>query len=200
MPDVLVTPSRYLLGWMRGQGWRLPESVSVIPYLTRSVATGEPPPTPVGDEDASRVKRLVFFGRLEERKGLRPFAAALNRLDSGLLDDVELEFIGAPTKGWSSAEVQALLSENARATLRRVSFSTELDQHQALERLKRFGTLAVMPSLEDNSPNTVYECLEAGIPFVASNVGGIAELVAPEDRQRVLFEPTPGGGCQGERP
>jgi hypothetical protein len=50
-----------------------------------------------------------------------------------------------------------------------------------------------MPSLEDNSPNAVYECLEHGIPFVASARGGTVELVAPKDRDRVLFEPTAQG-------
>ena len=47
-----------------------------------------------------------------------------------------------------------------------------------------------MPSLQENSPNTVYECLEQGIPFIASNVGGVPELIAPDDHARVLFEPT----------
>jgi Glycosyl transferases group 1 len=56
--------------------------------------------------------------------------------------------------------------------------------------LKRPGTLAVMPSLLENSPYAVAECLEHGIPFVASRVGGTSELVAPEDRERVLCEPT----------
>jgi hypothetical protein len=51
----------------------------------------------------------------------------------------------------------------------------------------------VTPSLGDNSPNTVYECIEHFIPLIASNVGGIPELIAPEDRARVLFEPTPEG-------
>ena len=52
------------------------------------------------------------------------------------------------------------------------------------------GTLAVMPSLLDNSPNTVSECIEHGIPFVATDTGGIAELVAEGDRSRVLCSPT----------
>ena len=50
-----------------------------------------------------------------------------------------------------------------------------------------------MPTLRENSPNTVYECLEHGIPFIASNVGGIPELVSPDDHARVLFEPTAEG-------
>ena len=36
----------------------------------------------------------------------------------------------------------------------------------------------MIPSLLDNSPNVVYECLEDGIPFLASDTGGIGELVA----------------------
>jgi hypothetical protein len=78
-----------------------------------------------------------------------------------------------------------------------VSFETGLDQAQGLERLARPGTLAVMPSLEDNSPNVVYECVERGIPFLASRLGGTAELVAEEDRDRVLLDPTAEGVAEG---
>src|SRR5205823_5162095 len=73
------------------------------------------------------------------------------------------------------------------------SFTTDLDRHQALSRLRRPGTLVVIPSLEDNSPNTVYECLEFGIPVLASRRGGTPELIADGDRERVLFEPTTEG-------
>jgi hypothetical protein len=67
---------------------------------------------------------------------------------------------------------------------------TELTREAALQELLQPGTLAVMPSLLDNSPNTVSECIEHGIPFVSTNTGGIPELVAEEDRARVLCEPT----------
>jgi hypothetical protein len=46
-----------------------------------------------------------------------------------------------------------------------------------------------MPSLLENSPYAVAECIEHGIPFVAAEVGGVPELVAPEDRSRVLCAP-----------
>jgi hypothetical protein len=84
-----------------------------------------------------------------------------------------------------------MLSERAKGSLQKLSFETELDQHEALARLSRPGTLVVMPSLEDNSPNAVAECLEHGIPFIASAVGGAPELVAEADRPRVLFSPDP---------
>jgi hypothetical protein len=178
---------------MRDQGWRLPEQTFVIPYLTRSAAMEEPPPKQSSVDGDDAVHRIAFFGRLEEKKGLKPFAAALNMLEPELLERVELEFIGKPTATWPRDRVEQLLSEETRRALRDVSFEGELDQAEALARLCRPGTLAVTPSLGDNSPNTVYECIEHGIPLIASNVGGIPELIAPDDRARVLFEPTPEG-------
>jgi hypothetical protein len=51
------------------------------------------------------------------------------------------------------------------------------------------GIMAVMPSPMDNSPNVVSECLMYSIPFVAFSVGGIPELIHPDDRHLVLSEP-----------
>jgi glycosyltransferase involved in cell wall biosynthesis len=191
LADAVVSPSAYLLDWMRRETWQLPPETVVIPYLTRSVATGEPPAR--AQTGNGRVQRISFFGRLEERKGLRPFAAALNALDRKLLEGVDLDFVGRSTPAWPPERVRALLTDDTRAVLREISFATDLDQQDALARLSRPGTLAVMPSLEDNSPNAVYECLERAIPFRASHAGGTAELIAEEDRRRVTFEPTAAG-------
>jgi glycosyltransferase involved in cell wall biosynthesis len=198
LADVVVSPSAYLVEWMRGQRWRLPEHTHVIPYFTRSGATGEP--APMRREVDAVLQRLAFFGRLEEKKGLTAFAAALNALDRGLLDGVELEFLGKPTATWTPERVEQLLSDQTKRALRSVSFTGELEQRTALERLSRPGTLAVIPSTGDNSPNTVYECLERGIPFIAGNAGGIPELVSPNDRADVLCEPTPDGIAAALRP
>jgi hypothetical protein len=189
LADVVVSPSAYLVDWMRNQGWQLPKRTLVIPYFTRATATGE---QVVEREwhDGEQLDRLTFFGRLDERKGLSLFAAALNSIEDSLLAHVELEFLGRPTASWPRDRIEALLSDRTKHALRGISFETELDQHEALTRLSRPGTLAVMPSLQENSPNAVYECLEQHIPFVASDVGGVAELLAPADRARVLFEAT----------
>jgi glycosyltransferase involved in cell wall biosynthesis len=189
LADVVVSPSAYMVDWMRAQGWRLPEKTLVIPLVTRGGATGESP-TPAQRGSNGKVERIAFFGRFEERKGVRPFVAGLNSVAPELLEGVELEFLGRSTEGFEPERIEALLSEGAKRALRGVSFETELDQHDVLARLSRPGTVAVMPSLEDNSPAVVYECLERRIPFIASALGGASELVSPEERTRVLFEPT----------
>ena len=174
LADVVVSPSTFLLDWMREQGWRLPERALTIPYFTQPATYAVPRPSP------DPLRRLAFFGRIDERKGLKLFAEALQMLQP----DLEVEFIGKTTRTWTEERVRALLPPTVR-----VVFTGELQQHDALERLQRPGTLVVMPSLQENSPNVVYECLEHGIPFIASAVGGVPELVEPG----ALFEATATG-------
>jgi glycosyltransferase involved in cell wall biosynthesis len=192
LADVVVSPSAYLVEWMRGQGWELPERTLVIPYFTRPGATGEPAAT-MSRPSPDPLRRIAFFGRVDEKKGLKVFAAGLNAVEPERLDGLELQFVGKTTATWTRERAEGLLSDETKRALRRVSFESELDQHEALALLSRPGTLAVMPSLHDNSPNAVYECLEQGIPFIASNVGGVPELIDPADHARVLFEPTAEG-------
>jgi glycosyltransferase involved in cell wall biosynthesis len=189
LADAVVSPSAYLIDWMREQGWHLPEQRFVIPHVSRAGATGEAPPVRTR-MDVEHVERLAFFGRLEERKGVRPFIGALNALQPAVLERIDVEVLGRPTPAWPVERVRGLLSDETRRSLRSLSFETSLDQHEALARLQRPGTLAVIPSYAENSPNTIYECLENGIPFLASTAAGIRELVAADDHERVLFEPT----------
>lgn len=192
LADVVVSPSAYLVDWMRGRGWQLPQRTLVIPYFTRSDATGESVSV-AARPDPDPLQRFAFFGRVDERKGLRLLADGLNRIEPERLSGVELEFLGKTTASWTRERAETLLSEQTKRALGRVVFESELDQHEALSRLSRPGTLAIIPSIHENSPNTVYECLEHGIPFIASNVGGVRELIPSDDRARVLFEPTADG-------
>src|SRR5438067_567603 len=167
LADVVVAESRYMVEWMRQQGWRLPEATHVIPSVLESGATGQAAQKAQLDPDG-RTRRIVFFGRLEERKGVRPFLDALNALEPEALAGLELEFLGPPTPAWPPDRVRALLSPHTIEAFSGVQFATGLERQEALAHLARPGTLAVMPSLEDNSPSTVYECIDFGIPFIAS--------------------------------
>jgi glycosyltransferase involved in cell wall biosynthesis len=185
LADAVVSPSAYMLESMRERGWKLPR-MFVVPYITQATVDAPSSPRPF-----DRVDRVVFFGRLEDRKGIRPFVEALNLIGSNLPTGLELLFVGRETPAWPPERVRDALSPTVTDRLAAIRFETDLDQPEALEVLARPRTLAVMPSLVDNSPNVIYECLEHGIPFLAGNAGGGPELVDAADRARVFVPPTP---------
>jgi glycosyltransferase involved in cell wall biosynthesis len=188
LADAVVSPSTWLLDWMRERGWPVPASARVAQYLGHSAALGKPP---VRAPSGHAVRRLAFFGQLREGKGIRLLLSSLNALEEDRLDGVELVFLGLETRRWSAAEIAASLDPRVKERVAAIRLETTLDRSGALEQLLVPGTLALMPSLLDNSPNTVSECIERGIPFLAARTGGIPELVAEADRERVLFEPSP---------
>jgi glycosyltransferase involved in cell wall biosynthesis len=187
LADVVVSPSEWLVGWLRDHRWPVRQPASVIQNLSQSVALEETFPV---SRTGSRIRRLAFFGQLREGKGIRVFIASLRKLDPTLLDDIELVFLGH-TRSWTEQQIRAELGSRVVEGLRSIRVETQLDRTAAIDELKTPGTLAVMPSWLENSPYAVAECIEHGIPFLASDVGGTAELVAHEDRARVLCAPTP---------
>ncbi|MGB9669367.1 MAG: glycosyltransferase, partial [Anaerolineales bacterium] len=187
MADVLVTPSKYLIEWMMGQKWTLPEKVYLQQYVMPRTARAE---ARVSKPASRQINEIVFFGRLEERKGLILFCDALDRLAKQRVKAFTITFLGkiAAVQGINSVDY---IRKRAEKWPWKYQIISDKDQPGALMYLQRQGVMAVMPSLADNLPNTVLECLGGGIPFLASNAGGIPEMIAREDIPNVCFELRP---------
>ncbi len=63
--------------------------------------------------------------------------------------------------------------------------------------LMRQGDLLVLPSLTEGLPNVVLEAFAAGLPVVATDVGGVGELVRPGTGWLVPGPDGPGGSDHG---
>jgi len=185
--DCVITPSQHLLDWMTESGWRLPADTRVIPN-----------PVPAALKTISHdhlgrrpISEIVFFGRLESRKGLRVFVRALELVSPELLARVRVTFLGKFPSESSESDTRQYIARSLPDSLS-VAVLNDFDATQAVEYLfSESGRLAVMPSLMENSPMTVVECLARGIPFLASDVGGIPDLLCESDHASHLFRPTP---------
>ena len=182
LADFVIAPSTYLLNEYAKYGWSLPARTYQHPYALyrkfKRIVSASPLP----------IKELVFFGRLEVRKGLWLFCEALDRLRDRLVGKT-VTFLGRTTEnaGLSSGLQIIHRAQNWGC---RVKLLNDLDQEQAIGYLSGRGRLAVMPSLADNSPCVLYECMEAGIPFISTRGSGGDELVHPDCWEEMMVEPT----------
>ena len=186
LADTLVCGSAHLLGWMRDAGYALPSRAFVWPNPFPA-----PDPSPGAEagraaRDGAALAEVVFFGRLEPRKGLVLFVDALERLVRRGGAPARVTFLGGEAGRFDGS---GFIRSAARGWPVEVRTLTGFGVGEAVGYLSRPGRLAVIPSLLENSSMAVMECLQAGIPFVAAATGGTPELVAPEDRARALVAP-----------
>ena len=185
LADAVVSPSAYMLDYMRTRGWKLPKRAFVQQYILPPTARPRPGLPPRREHDP--IEELVFFGRLEVRKGIDAFCDALDRLvDIPELRDLTVRFMGRPEHVRGEPAVEYLRRRSKRWPWP-YELTGNIDQQQALAQLRRRRCLAVMPSTVDNSPNTVSEVLSLRIPMIASRSGGTGELIDPLDLALVTF-------------
>ena len=186
--DIVTSPSQYLLRWMEENGWELPERTYVAPYvLPKGLLSEAPAPRPRKNE----IREIVFFGRLEIRKGLKLFCDAIDELCADRATrNFEVTFLGKETQLYGRSSI-GYISDRSKAWTVPWRIHSNKYQGAAIEYLRGAGRLAVISSLSDNYPNTVLECVGAGVPLLASKVGGIPEIIDPADVEKICFDPGP---------
>jgi glycosyltransferase involved in cell wall biosynthesis len=115
-------------------------------------------------------RRFLFVGRLSQIKGSDLLLGALDKLRNEFA--FELVIVGQ-----GDADFAAAMRRQTSAELwERVQFKRELIPAEVAEEMAR-ATLMIFPTRADVSPNAVKEALVAGLPVVASQVGGIPDYL-----------------------
>eukprot|EP01113_Clastostelium_recurvatum_P038463 TRINITY_DN5767_c0_g1_i2.p1 TRINITY_DN5767_c0_g1~~TRINITY_DN5767_c0_g1_i2.p1 ORF type:complete len:792 (-),score=184.39 TRINITY_DN5767_c0_g1_i2:1225-3600(-) len=196
LADYVISPSAYLLDWMRDEGWNISRNAYVQQNLLPATAV-DPKPRPATKEDRTPITELVFFGRLETRKGVPLFIDAVERVreminatrgENMITVNFDVTLMGRVDYVEGSLATSWLEQRTVSWGYTLPTVISSAGRDDAMRYLTKDGRLVVIPSTVENSPFTVLECLEMATPFIASNLTGIRELVHPEDMDKVLFE------------
>ncbi len=192
LADHVVSPSRYLVDWMKANDFVLPpdERVHVIKNVCSQSVKMRRSGRPAGER--IDVRELVFFGRHERRKGIVSFCEALDLAAPAIEKaGVSVCFLGGlgELNGMPSG---VFINERARAWKFPIEFRVGLDRRGALSFLAaRPDALVVIPSSAENSPYTVVEAISVGRPVLTSVQGGARELIAEAFHDEAVVETDP---------
>lgn len=169
--DVVTTPSRSL-GTLLIREWNLdPSRVQVVPnpYLPSSSLLNIPV--------ISDFKRITFVGRLEVRKGVLELADAIPKVLNSH-PDISFRFVGA---SWPSPKPSTSMQQYLIKRLWRYREKLEFTGACPVEKIPQVlaeTDICVFPSRWENFPNVCLEAMAAGRGIVASNAGGMDDMLA----------------------
>lgn len=169
-PDLVIFPSNYLKNTYTEHGFFKEQEILVMhnpapKFQAERRATRPPGPL-----------RLMFVGQLEEHKGIRFLLDNLNKTG------VELDLIVAGEGSLEEMVKRKSAEDDQVVYLGYISLEQIINCFGIVDAL-------IVPSLcYENSPTVIYESLIAGLPVIASNIGGVGELLR-DGENGILFAP-----------
>ncbi|MGH2516066.1 MAG: glycosyltransferase family 4 protein, partial [Ktedonobacterales bacterium] len=174
--DDIISPTHALARLVSAE-WRIPlERIAIVPtgMDALDVGTAEGAGDEALPESLAGQRYLLYFGRLEERKGVHILADAL----PGVLTrypELKAVFVGddLPYHGGS---MQAAIRARAGAVAERLIFVPRLPQADLFPIVRR-AEVVVLPSLWENLANTCLEAMRFGKPVIATWGCGFEEVI-----------------------
>lgn len=125
-------------------------------------------------------RRILFVGYLADTKGVARLIEAFQMVNRRI-PEATLEIVGDGPEKERYLELAA--PEDGR-----IRFHGEVP-HEEVSRFYREAALVAIPSqIQETGPLTALEAMSTGRPVVASNIGGLAEVIL-DGRTGLLFDP-----------
>jgi glycosyltransferase involved in cell wall biosynthesis/GT2 family glycosyltransferase len=203
LADVLVSPTRSLLENVTarlGLGHKL---AAVVPYpfdvdaaVRELGAAGAM--ADAGAPAADREREVLYFGRIEHRKGVHVLIeAAQQLLEAGegafAGGRVRFRLVGGDTpSGPSGRPMLPHVKKMVRERWREHIVFEKARPREELGALIRSADVCCFPSLWENFPNACLEAMSLGAVVVGSDAGGMAEIIE-DGTSGVLFRAAEAG-------
>lgn len=171
-------------GWKTSHAKHLPYCFSVIEQPLKTITLRNDLQRLV-DEDKIP---LVFFGRLEERKGLFTFLEAIELLESNVVEKIHIIFVGKnvelQAEGLQGLDSQQYIKQKLGSNCR-YSIVTDLFSQEAIQLVSLLRCAMATPaagiicltSSQENFPHTALEMGQLPVSLIVSDTGGFRETL-----------------------
>ncbi len=169
-PNKIISPSDWLLEMHKQRGFFKDSEQEIRPFVWPQIGIA-------GQSKTGPAKNFLFIGQIEEQKGIFLLINAFKKIKRP-----ELALTIAVRGGGQALEK----AKEAAKDDARIKISPPLS-YEETDKLKIASDCLIVPSLcYENSPTTIYGAHAAGLPVIASRLGGIPELT---ERSDLLFAP-----------
>ena len=168
--DLVISPSQFLIDKFAEFGFNTERFV----LIRHGLASADTPPAPAG-RGPSGTLRLGYLGQIKPHKGADLLVdAALPLLDAGQTLTVDLWGPDDEDPAYTTALKQRTAGSPA------VRWRGRYQKSELRDILASLDALVVPSRWYENSPSVIWEAYAAGLPVIATRLGGMAELVAHE--------------------
>ncbi|MBD2150110.1 glycosyltransferase family 4 protein [Pseudanabaena sp. FACHB-1277] len=191
--DLSFHPSNFILSKVKSYGWNVSAAIRLpyfIPLINLSCIE-----TPLIESLKNRIAEnkipIIFFARLEERKGLCTFIQAIKRLESSSANSCHFIFVGKIVQ-LNSHHLRHLDSDQYIRQELTNTYSYDicdgLFSEEALNLINSFNRAIVcLTSPQDNFPNSALEVGQLPVSIVAADTGGFRETLGLLNRDSCVY-------------
>ncbi len=197
--DLTFFPSHYLKDKVQSYGWQAANAQHMpyfIPILEQN--DSQPSSTALAESAVAAARKhprgkipVVFFGRMEMRKGIVTFVEAIKLLSPEIQEQIHVHFVGKVVRLHASKfgdlesdrYVQQELEDKVDYTLHPNFYS-----YQAIQFIRLLRTPVVcLASHQENFPNTGLEMGQLPVSLVVSDTGGFRETLQFVNRTAGIY-------------
>lgn len=161
-PDLVISPSKWLLGFHKQKGFFSKTKTDVLPNPISSTSKFQ-------KEKHNNVFEFLYVGLLESHKGVDLLIRAFRGLGDNTDKAFKLNIVG-----------DGVMFEDLKNKFRNSSdihFQGKLESQEVTKAMAQADCLVVPSLCYENSPTVIYEAVALSLPVIASNHGGITELI-----------------------
>ena len=158
-PDIVIAPSRFLLNYYKDLGFFSKSKQVVVPNPVKKLFK-------LNKKESYNLE-LLYLGQIHKAKGILELIKTVKSLN---ISSLRLSIIGV---GPDLAEAKKIAAKD-----KRIKFYGWLQHNEMVPIISKMDILVVPSLCYENSPTVIYEILALGLPVLAANIGGVAELIS----------------------